>query len=402
MARTACDPLALLVGEQPAQTQFGGGTALPENPVVFSHPTAPLNDLISTRQLDEILASIPIGAPFVTVVNKGRIRQPHEVGYGPSVVEGRLSNWADPAIIAERLELGESLVFSVVERLLPRLRSFCRRLSRQIGRAVTADAFLTPPHNVALAQHYDRVSSFIVQIEGEKVWDLFAPPIDLPLVGYHPWESIEMDEATSFRLEHGSPDMSVRLTPGEVMWLPRGWVHRVYCTSSYSLHVALSFLPITPHDVATAMLQMLAESKEMRVDLPLRCWEEDLESTLSAVKETILEKFADTDLRELVDLVRREALSRFDCAEPRPISSALNLAGQPPQLSVENERVPFTQRTDGGFTLSLRDRDVTLSGRSASLMSESLETGVLSVQPDDPDSVEVSNFIWAYGIGTPT
>ena len=326
MRPTPRDPLALLVGEGPAQAQFLGSEPLPEIPVVFSNPTGPLDGMISTQQLDDVLASIPLGAPFVTVVSSGRDRRPQEVGYGPSVVEGRISNWADPAALAERLELGESLVFSVVERLLPQLRSFCRRLSEQIGRAVTADAFVTPPQSFALAQHYDRVSSFIVQVEGEKVWDLFAPPIELPLVGYHPWESVEMDEATTARLEEGPPDMVQVLAPGDVMWLPRGWVHRVYCRSRYSLHVALSFLPLTLHDVANAMLQIIAESKELRADLPLRDWQGDCETIVSAVKDTVLQRFVSVDLAELVDLVRMDALSRFDCPVPRPISAAFKLA----------------------------------------------------------------------------
>lgn len=333
MSSTSRDPLALLVGEGPALAQFLGSAPLPETPVVFSHPTGPLNGMISTQQLDDVLASIPLGAPFVTVVSSGRDRRPQEVGYGPSQVEGRISNWADPAVLADRLELGESLVFSVVERLLPHLRSFCRRLSQQIGRSVTADAFLTPPQNFALAQHYDRVSSFIVQVEGEKVWDLFAPPIELPLVGYHPWESIEIDEATTSRLVEGPPDMVVVLAPGDVMWLPRGWVHRVYCRSHYSLHVALSFLPVTLHDVANAMLQIIAESKALRADLPLRDWRGDFETMLSAVKDTVLQEFASVDVRQLVDLVRRDALSRFDCAVPRPISTALKLASPLEQVS---------------------------------------------------------------------
>jgi lysine-specific demethylase/histidyl-hydroxylase NO66 len=325
MSSTLRDPLALLVGEGPAQDQFLGTAPLPESPVVFSHPASPLGGMISTHQLDDVLASIPLGAPFVTVVSNGRDRRPEEVGYGPSVVEGRISNWADPAVLADRLKLGESLVFSVVERVLPELRSFCRGLSQQIGRSVTADAFLTPPHNFALAQHYDRVSSFIAQVEGEKVWDLFAPPIELPLVGYHPWESIEMDEATTSRLEEGPPDMVVVLAPGDVMWLPRGWVHRVHCRSSYSLHVALSFLPVTLHDVANAMLQIITESKELRADLPLRDWRGEFETTLSAVKNTVLQEFASVDVGELVDLVRRDALNRFDCAVRSPISAALKL-----------------------------------------------------------------------------
>lgn len=59
------------------------------------------------------------------------------------------------------------------------LRELNTRLQEVFGSFVGANAYLTPPNSQGFAPHYDDIEAFVLQIEGEKMWRVYAPRLVL-------------------------------------------------------------------------------------------------------------------------------------------------------------------------------------------------------------------------------
>ena len=85
----------------------------------------------------------------------------------------------------------------------------------------------------ALAAHYDDVDVFVLQVKGKKTWSLFSSRNEqevLPL-----FSSGDFDEE-----ELGKP-CEVDLGPGDLLYLPRGAIHRARTDKAgSSLHLTIS------------------------------------------------------------------------------------------------------------------------------------------------------------------
>jgi lysine-specific demethylase/histidyl-hydroxylase NO66 len=89
---------------------------------------------------------------------------------------------------------------------------------------VGSNAYLTPLNSQGFAPHYDDVDVFILQLEGYKRWRVYAPfnkRETLPRESSRDYTEKEVDE----NIGEGQ-EMDVVLGPGDVLYLPRGWIHQ--------------------------------------------------------------------------------------------------------------------------------------------------------------------------------
>lgn len=116
-------------------------------------------------------------------------------------------------------------------------------LELEFGCMVGANAYLTPP-NVAqgFAPHYDDIEAFCLQLEGYKRWKVYAP--------LNKAERLPRTSSTDYstaELKDVEPAMDVTLGPGDLLYMPRGWIHQA-CTlpegdggkKLHSLHLTVS------------------------------------------------------------------------------------------------------------------------------------------------------------------
>ena len=98
-----------------------------------------------------------------------------------------------------------------------------------------ANAYLTPSGSQGFAPHYDDVVVFILQQEGSKRWRVYSPesgPETLPRTSSKDYDPEELKP----------PVMDVILGPGDMLYLPRGWIHQAVTTreTGHSLHLTVS------------------------------------------------------------------------------------------------------------------------------------------------------------------
>jgi len=87
--------------------------------------------------------------------------------------------------------------------------------------------------NQGFAPHYDDVDVFILQLEGRKHWELFAPTPEQSLPRYSSG-NLERDEI-------GEPFKKIALEQGDFLYFPRGIIHQAFTDQNlHSMHATIS------------------------------------------------------------------------------------------------------------------------------------------------------------------
>jgi hypothetical protein len=135
--------------------------------------------------------------------------------------------------------------------------------------------------------HWDTHDVFAVQMQGRKAWQVFAPVVAQPL-GQH--------RSFYYDIPKTEPLLSVVLEPGDVLYIPRGFVHQVRSPDdSDSLHLAIGVYTPTWSELVEVMLR---RAQLQRGHEP--AWRQTVDPTLD--RDGVAQRVAGL-LRELADTV---------------------------------------------------------------------------------------------------
>jgi hypothetical protein len=146
----------------------------------------------------------------------------------------------DPAKVAVFMAEGASVVAGDVQTLTPELAEVADMLGRRFAAAIGANLYCSFQGVQAFDSHYDLHHVFVVQLEGEKLWRLYANRADNP-VDFPPDTP---ENRAWLKNSRGPVIREVRMRPGDVLYLPRGWYHDALATDGPSLHVTFSVTPL--------------------------------------------------------------------------------------------------------------------------------------------------------------
>lgn len=132
---------------------------------------------------------------------------------------------------------GCSIVQNHADLISPWIAAFCQDVQQSFPYAY-ANTYLTPPNSQAMNPHADDREVFVVQLYGSKEWEVFREvPVDFP----YPHEQVGKNGlAVPSHVLEGEPAISATLEPGDVLYIPRGYVHQARCTESPSFHVTIA------------------------------------------------------------------------------------------------------------------------------------------------------------------
>ena len=108
------------------------------------------------------------------------------------------------------------MVLPALQRTWAPLRQLCAALEDEFSHPVHANAYLTPGDSPGFTPHYDTHEVFVLQIAGTKRWRVFQPPQPLP----H-----RSQPFTPIGYALPAPLLELELKPGDLLYLPRGYVH---------------------------------------------------------------------------------------------------------------------------------------------------------------------------------
>ncbi|PZO03240.1 MAG: cupin [Alphaproteobacteria bacterium] len=148
-----------------------------------------------------------------------------------------------PARVDVLLSTGASLIANDIDPLAPDMTQLAAMLSRAFGAGVSANAYCSFGGVQAFGTHFDLHDVFAIHCEGEKTWRLYENRADSP-VAYpvaedrlRPW----------FSQTRGALMQEIRMRPGDVLYLPRGWYHDALADAepgNASLHLTYSVTPL--------------------------------------------------------------------------------------------------------------------------------------------------------------
>jgi len=163
---------------------------------------------------------------------------------------------------------------------------------------VQANAYITPPGARGLGVHFDTHDVFVLQVAGRKHWVVHEPVIELPMPAQkHP--VVADDE----------PLLDIVLAPGDVLYVPRGFLHAATSLDEVSAHLTIGILADTWYDVLQEVVKQAVDDVAFRAPLPIGYAFEDT-GFAESVKET-LERFASWVAHLEPDAISRQRRERF-------------------------------------------------------------------------------------------
>ncbi|WP_433800542.1 cupin domain-containing protein [Actinomycetospora sp. CA-084318] len=221
-------------------------------------------DLFSLDAVDELLARRGLRTPFLRVAKQGTVvDSKHFTGDGG--VGAEVSDQVRDDRVAGLFADGHTVVLQGVHRTWDPVARLASGLNADLGHPVQVNAYITPPSSTGFSAHYDVHDVFVLQIAGTKRWHVHAPVHTDPLRD-QPWN----DHAAAVREQAaGEPLLDEVLHPGDVLYLPRGFLHSATAQGEISAHLTVGIHVLTRHAVLQTLLAGLADDPELRASLPL-------------------------------------------------------------------------------------------------------------------------------------
>jgi ribosomal protein L16 Arg81 hydroxylase len=181
------------------------------------------------------------------------------------------------------LDRGASFRLRNVQQFCQPLNELCSELEQKFNSPVRANLYYTPPNAQAFKLHFDTHEVLVFQIAGSKQWRVFKPQLTLPL-GYVPPLPFEKnDDKLKFRRgalkqahdeidedSCGRPVVETVLNPGDLLYLPRGFIHAGRAISEPSVHLTIGIHVLTWLDLLSVALGQAANNNRLlRRALPL-------------------------------------------------------------------------------------------------------------------------------------
>ena len=157
----------------------------------------------------------------VRVAESGKREEPMSSGEDVATCtksgRSKLKRLATKTWLVKSLQQGFTVQLFSPQKYSNRIAALISSLEVRFGNLVGCSAYLTPPGCQGLAPHHDDVDVFIVQTQGEKRWKIYTPLVRLPREHSEDLERGRLGKAV----------LDVTLKKGDVLYLPRGWVHEV-------------------------------------------------------------------------------------------------------------------------------------------------------------------------------
>ena len=161
--------------------------------------------------------------------------------------------------VLEEFEAGATVVLQGLHYNWRPLAEFCRGLEAALGHPVQANAYYTPRGSQGLPVHHDTHDVFVLQVSGHKRWLVYNPVFELPL------------RDQRYKAELGAPGDPVHdltLSAGDVLYLPRGWMHEALTSDADSLHITVGVNVYSWIDAVRAAVESCADDIEFRRSVP--------------------------------------------------------------------------------------------------------------------------------------
>lgn len=211
--------------------------------------------LLSLSDVDYILSHSSIRSSDIRLVHEGQ-----EIPVGSQSAGANLNAGGLEAVF-QHYRKGSTISLLFLHEHWPALRRLCQSIAAELSAGVQVNVYLTPPNEKGLKTHYDTHDVFVLQTYGAKRWRIYDSPVKLPLpnqpyvadAGKHP----------------GEPSAELVLNSGDLLYIPRGFLHDAQSLETSSLHLTIGIKPVTWASVISGAVQeVIDRDARFRESLP--------------------------------------------------------------------------------------------------------------------------------------
>ncbi|MFJ6672840.1 JmjC domain-containing protein [Actinosynnema sp. NPDC091369] len=199
---------------------------------------------LTEDEIGELLGQ-GLRADRVSVSTRGRLHHPAEFTTARTIAGRPVADVVDPEQVHRLLDSGATAVLANAELWVPRATRLAEVLAEDFGCEVQAHVFLTGAGHAGLVPHADGEDNFLVQLAGSKTWSVWE----------HDGVGAQRIDASAL----GDPTAVVTLTPGDVLYIPVGWVHAATAGEGGSTHITYQ---VVPESLVDAVLDQLGDELE--------------------------------------------------------------------------------------------------------------------------------------------
>ena len=215
--------------------------------------------LLTNRDVEAVISSGGLRYPAIQLARDG--------GFYPSEAFTRnIRSWGDiftgiPDLDRIRAEYQSGATISLpgFHRAWEPLGTLAAAIEENCDHLVHTNVYITPGNAVGFSPHYDTHEVFVLQIAGSKRWRIHRPPLPLP----HRSQPFDPRSYTP-----SAPLFECDLVPGDLLYLPRGFVHTTATSDSFSVHVTLGITVYTWVELLTDWIQTSKNFVHLRRALP--------------------------------------------------------------------------------------------------------------------------------------
>ncbi|MER8067480.1 cupin domain-containing protein [Streptomyces sp. NPDC094034] len=278
------------------------GDVRPNEPLLVHRGRTAVHESFSMPLLDDYIETECLPAAHVLLLRDGRVLERDHYVREERLIAGKVRHFLDQ---------GYTLSLRNLQDLLPFFNRMCRTIQRETGYPCHATGYLTPPGARGLGCHWDPYTVVVAQISGTKFWPLYRPVVHAPVREHLSFPRTTTSRALRERLAGQPPDHSIRLAPGDTLWVPRGWIHQPRTVGhAPSLHVTFALRELTRSWLAHQLVDHLVTEDFMREALHEADLTSDLVSEVVRTRELLCHALASLDLRKAEQEIRRSATKR--------------------------------------------------------------------------------------------
>ncbi|MGX6606166.1 JmjC domain-containing protein [Micromonosporaceae bacterium Da 78-11] len=280
-------------------------TVWPTRPAVYELPTdSGLHSIVTAELLNAYLHTGTAPADNVIVIKEGAALHPRAYTTG-----GHL----DPMKIAKWRGRGYSLQLRTINRWYPPLHTMCSAIQSETGYGAYVTGFVTPAGAQGLNYHWDQNLGVIYQVAGRKTWQIWGSVVEEPHRN-HLASNTSPSRYLLDRLRAAGPDQEFDLCPGQVLVLPRGWMHNPHTRgqTEESIHLTFVLRERTGLWISEHLAKSSITSTQLRRVIPPGCvidlaaFAEQIDETRNLLVDWLTQVDQNVLAAELLDLARTE------------------------------------------------------------------------------------------------
>ncbi|MFI1060568.1 JmjC domain-containing protein [Streptomyces spororaveus] len=242
---------------------------------------------LSWDELNEIIATHRLEPPRMRLSRAGEAVP--AAAYSLLRTNRRGTSWyqPEPAEFHARLAEGASLVIDAIDQIHAPIRESAEELERFFRTPVQVNAYASWTAEEGFGTHWDDHDVVVLQVDGAKRWKIYGPTRQAPA-----WRDVEAPEAPT-----DEPLADIVLTPGDVLYLPRGWWHAVTADQGTpSLHLTFGLATQTGAEFLGWAVDELRVNATVRQDVPRHSNQGERAAYLEAVRKDVLALLDEPDV----------------------------------------------------------------------------------------------------------